>query len=377
MRIEIDGLAVEADENMTVLEAAARVGVEVPTLCWMKETGALTSCMICVVRDVETGRLFPSCATRVVSGMRIETASEPVREARRAVLRLLLSEHRGDCEGPCARICPAGLDVPRMLRRLAAGEARAAALLARRDLVFPVTLGHICAAPCEGVCRRGRYGDPIAIRRLHGEAGALLCGGMPVLPACAPDSGKRVAVAGGGLAGFAAAWSLRLRGHSCWIFERNAAGCLKIREKYADELPKAVLDAELAQVLRLGVTFSGECVVGADLDGLRAEYDAVVVACGIEAAEAGNVFHAREDKMPVRAVFRGKAAAARVDAFLRGETHAEARRFNSQLGKLEAGEAEAYKVHRMERGEPERLADSWAALQVRARRLLDDATPLY
>jgi NADPH-dependent glutamate synthase beta subunit-like oxidoreductase len=111
--------------------------------------------MVCVVEDTARGRLLPACAAKAEAGMVIETDSETVHNARRAVLELLLSEHQGDCEAPCERACPAGLNIPLMLRCLMRGDQEAAQALARRALVLPATLGRVCTAPCEAGCRRG------------------------------------------------------------------------------------------------------------------------------------------------------------------------------------------------------------------------------
>ena len=115
-KITVNGKVVEAPEGATLLDAARLAGAEVPTLCYLKEAGALTSCMICVVRDAATGRLLPSCATAATDGISVETDCAEVRAARREVLLMLLNEHAGDCGAPCSRICPAGLNIPRMLR---------------------------------------------------------------------------------------------------------------------------------------------------------------------------------------------------------------------------------------------------------------------
>jgi len=105
--IKIDGRPVSVEIGGTVLDAARILSIEIPTLCYLKELGHITSCMICSVRDRASGRLVPACSTPAVQGMDIETDSEPVRQHRKAALELLLSEHIGDCEGPCRRARPA------------------------------------------------------------------------------------------------------------------------------------------------------------------------------------------------------------------------------------------------------------------------------
>ena len=193
-QLTIDGKAVDVRSGATLLEAAQLAGAAIPTLCYMKEIGVLSTCMVCLVKDLDTGRLLPACSAPARNGMAIDTSSEEVRMARRDVLRMLMAEHVGDCEAPCTRYCPASLDTPRMMRHAAARELDAAARVAARDLVFPATLGRICAAPCETGCRRGLYDRPLPIRALHGQL-AEEHAGMAIAPEPLPPTGKAVAIA--------------------------------------------------------------------------------------------------------------------------------------------------------------------------------------
>ena len=119
---------------------------------------------------------------------------------------------------PCVHACPAGVDVPAYIRRVAGGDFGGAAAVVWQKLPLPHTLGHICFHLCEFECRRDRVDEPIAIcalKRFAVEAGdgALLAD----VPKPAP-SGKRVAVVGGGPAGLTAAVFLQLRGHAVTVF---------------------------------------------------------------------------------------------------------------------------------------------------------------
>jgi ferredoxin len=397
-RLRVNGIEVEVDNGATVLDAAARAGAEVPTLCYLREIGAITSCMVCVVKDRAGGQMLPACSAEAVDGMVIDTDGEEVRAARREVLKMLLSEHVGDCEGPCSRICPAGLDVPRMLRYIAAGHWDAAARIAKRELIFPATLGRLCTAPCEKGCRRAEYDAPVAIRRLHGEAGERAIREGPVLNECAPGTGKTVAVVGAGIAGLCAAWVCLLKGHACRVYERQALPCASLRSAAGrqeaasaslpqERLPPEVLDAEIDSIRDLGAEFILGCQVGGwtagsrlrvgrdiSLDSLRAEFDAVVVACDHVSSRVGGwtigshlsdsgVFTAQEDAMPVRAVAQGKAAAQRADAFLGRWLDGRKpppcglpgdgipRGFNSRIGRLRPEDMAAYAVERLDRTE--------------------------
>ena len=114
--ITIDNKTILVNSDETVLDGAKKLGIEIPTLCHINKSKPFTSCMVCVVKDNKTGRLIPSCSIKATEGMDISTNTEEVFNARKAALELLLSEHNGDCEAPCQRICPAHLDIPEMLR---------------------------------------------------------------------------------------------------------------------------------------------------------------------------------------------------------------------------------------------------------------------
>jgi len=345
IRLKINGTEVHIAEGATLLDAAQAAGVEIPTLCHLKETGALTSCMICAVRDKAAGRLLPACAARAADGMDIDTDGETVHEARREVLKMLLDEHVGDCEGPCSRICPAGLNIPRMLRHIEKGEAEAAARRAKLDLIFPATLGHVCTAPCERVCRRGQYDTAIAIRQSHREAS------MPFLKepvgkdARRPSTGKTVAIVGAGLAGMAAAWGCALNGHACCVYEKSDQAGAALRGLPQDKLPVEVLDAEIASVRALGVEFVFNS--GVPPDALVEKHDAVIVACGMPFTPDAKLFTAKEEALHVRAIGSGKKAAGEVNAFLGDQPAPSADKcFNSNIGRLEPAELPAYAVER-------------------------------
>ena len=131
-RLMIDGAPVELREGMTVLEACRAVGVEIPTMCHLSGRTHFTSCMVCMVKQRGEDGLIPACSALAQDGMQIETGTPEVVEARRVALELLLSEHVGECEGMCERVCPAQIEIPGVLRALADGDrARAAAVCTR------------------------------------------------------------------------------------------------------------------------------------------------------------------------------------------------------------------------------------------------------
>lgn len=98
--IEIDGRQVQVQRGETVLEAARKIGIDIPTLCHMKGVHEPSSCRICVV---EVGpKMIASCTLKAEPGMKIRTNTAKVREARRTVVELLLSDHKRECTS-CSR----------------------------------------------------------------------------------------------------------------------------------------------------------------------------------------------------------------------------------------------------------------------------------
>jgi hypothetical protein len=290
LKLNINGLPSKVNEGATVLDAAERVFVDIPTLCHLKACEPETSCMLCVVKDVTTGQLIPACSAKATDGMEIDTECDEVQAARRDILNLLLSEHVGDCEAPCRRICPAHLDIPLMLREIERGNVESAAWIAKRDLAIPSTLGYICPAPCEKGCRRAQVDSSITIRELHCDAGKA---SPPIAP---PVGGKQFAVIGSGPAGLSCAWKGIQLGYGCTVFDEAALAGGALRNH--DTLPIEVLDEELAWLEQAGVTF--RLGVAISMHEILENFDGVVFAeaefSGIHFADA---FYSEEHKLAV------------------------------------------------------------------------------
>jgi NADPH-dependent glutamate synthase beta subunit-like oxidoreductase len=265
------------------------LGLEIPTLCFSRQCEPSTSCLVCLVKVLPGGRLAPACATPVAEGMQVESETDEVRAVRRTTLELLLSDHLGDCVAPCSFGCPAQMNIPRMLRQIAAGELREALITVKADIAMPAVLGRICPAPCEKVCRRGALDGAVAICELKRVVADVdLNSAEPYLPPCRPASGKQVALVGGGPAGLAAAYYLTQCGHDCTILDdTDTLGGMFGREIPEAKLPREVLQREIAQILRLGIQTRMHTRVGRDVSfvDLRAQYDVVVIAVGWTAAE--------------------------------------------------------------------------------------------
>jgi len=96
--LTIDGVEVEVPEGTSILNAARKAGIRIPTLCYLEGVQAIGACRVCLVEVERAKALVASCVTPVVDGMKVHTNSKRVRRARRTVVELLLSDHDGDCQ---------------------------------------------------------------------------------------------------------------------------------------------------------------------------------------------------------------------------------------------------------------------------------------
>jgi len=97
IEMQVDGRAIEAKDGETILSALKREGIHVPTLCNMEGLPPTGACRLCVVEMEGTGSFVPACSYPVAPGMKIQTRSPKVLEARRTIVELLLSNHPDDC----------------------------------------------------------------------------------------------------------------------------------------------------------------------------------------------------------------------------------------------------------------------------------------
>ena len=97
INVKVNGIAVSVPKGSTILEAARAAGVEIPTLCYMKEKNEIGACRICVVEATGARGLVTACVYPAADGMEINTNSAKVREARKTTLELILSTHDKNC----------------------------------------------------------------------------------------------------------------------------------------------------------------------------------------------------------------------------------------------------------------------------------------
>ena len=110
-RLTVDKREIEVAKGATILDAAAKVGIVIPTMCFREGLEPFTSCMLCVVKVHNQDGLVPACGTLAEDSMSVQTDTEEIRQARRTALELLLSDHVGDCIGPCQVACPAKMNI--------------------------------------------------------------------------------------------------------------------------------------------------------------------------------------------------------------------------------------------------------------------------
>ncbi len=192
---------------------------------------------------------------------------------------------------PCRAACPVHTDAGAYVTAIAEGRHRDAYLIARAPNPFASICGRVCAAPCESACRRGTVDAPVAIRALKRFVAEQF--GVESFAASSiwheahgevPEASfPSVGVIGGGPAGLAAAYELRLLGHPVTVYEAaDRLGGMMVLGIPEYRLARSLIDREIAAIIELGVDVELSFRVGHDatIDDLLNQHGALFVAVG-------------------------------------------------------------------------------------------------
>jgi glutamate synthase (NADPH/NADH) small chain len=183
--------------------------------------------------------------------------------------------------------CPVDVRIPEFIKQIAEGDFIGAARTLKETNCLPAVCGRVCPQEdqCEKTCILGKKGEPVAIGRLERFAADYERDrGAVTIPAVAPPNGKRVAVIGAGPSGLTIAGDLVKLGYDITVFEAlHKAGGVLIYGIPEFRLPKAIVEAEVDYLKKLGVKIVTNAVVGRlkTIDELFAYgFDAVYIAVG-------------------------------------------------------------------------------------------------
>ncbi len=182
---------------------------------------------------------------------------------------------------PCVAMCPAGVDVPGYVSLLKHERYAEAVRLIRKDNPFPTVCALICEHPCEQRCRRTLVDAPVNIRGLKRFA-VDNCGDVPV-PKKMDNTGKKIAVIGGGPSGLSAAYFLSIMGHQVTVFEKRAQLGGMLRYGIPNyRLPRERLQWDIDAILSTGVEAKCNFDVSTPegMAEIRNNYDATYISIG-------------------------------------------------------------------------------------------------
>lgn len=196
---------------------------------------------------------------------------------------------------PCNAACPAGVNVQGYVALISKGRLREALELIREAVPFPHILGRVCTHPCETACTRGKIDQPIGIASLKRYAADMSPSQYILMPTedVPPAQYGQVAIVGAGPAGLTCARDLFRMGHVATVFEAlPVAGGMVAVGMPRFRLPREVREAEIANLLKLGIEIKTNTPLGKDLtlSGLRLQgYEAIFIASGAHKNQRLNI----------------------------------------------------------------------------------------
>lgn len=190
-----------------------------------------------------------------------------------------------DCLAPCRQKCPGSINIPKYIEQIRQGDYAGAVLTIKERNPLLLVCGRVCPQPCESVCRRGHVDEPVGINMLKRFVADWEMRQAERLPIpCAPDTGNRIAIIGGGPAGLSCAYFLRRLGHHPVIFEAMPHLGGQLRYGIPEyRLPCKVLDWEIQGILDLGVEAHTGVRFGSDITLRKLgkmNFDAVFLGIG-------------------------------------------------------------------------------------------------
>ncbi|MBU1711661.1 MAG: FAD-dependent oxidoreductase [Proteobacteria bacterium] len=199
--------------------------------------------------------------------------------------RLLHFNAEDDALSPCSQTCPAEINIPQYISQIRGRDYSGAVNTIKDRNPLLLACGRVCPHPCESYCRRGIEDEPVSINQLKRFVADYEMNSGKRLPIpCAPSTGKKVAVVGGGPAGLSCAYFLRRLGHDVTIFDMMPELGGMIRYGIPEyRLPKAVLKWETDGILALGIEHKPNVRLGRDFDtaSLKTDgFDAVFLGIG-------------------------------------------------------------------------------------------------
>ena len=199
----------------------------------------------------------------------------------------------------CQYACPAHTPVPEYIRKISQNEYTEAYMINWESNVFPGILGRTCDRPCEPACRRTRtHEKPVAICRLKRVAADFKDDVSDLLPKAPSNSnGKKIALIGGGPASLTVARDLIVMGYECTLFEKDPqAGGLMRTNIPSFRLPEEVLDAEVNQILDMGLNTKFNSEITSLKNFLNEDFDAIFVGTGAPKGKDLNIEGRKEAK---------------------------------------------------------------------------------